>query len=130
MAAPAYQISRKSTFWFKVTSGGHRQAGDLISPLSYFGSRLKNFDSYKCFDKQRHCLLKKDEGSCKMVVLCLLVFLFLFFSQLSRNESGLIKSPDCVCVCVCLPACVSPTNNFGGVVVSVFTQVICVSAFE
>jgi hypothetical protein len=43
MAAPAYQISRKSTHRFKFISGGHtdRQAGDLISPLSFFESRLK-----------------------------------------------------------------------------------------
>jgi hypothetical protein len=28
--------------------------------------------------------------------------LLFFFSLLSKNESGLIKSPACVCVCVCL----------------------------
>jgi hypothetical protein len=45
MAVSAYQISRKSTIGSKVISGGQthrdRQAGDLISPLSFFESRLK-----------------------------------------------------------------------------------------
>jgi hypothetical protein len=42
MAVSAYQISRKSSYQFKSYSwGGHRQAGDLISPLSFFENRLK-----------------------------------------------------------------------------------------
>jgi hypothetical protein len=40
MAVPAYQISRKVTYRFKSYQWGtHRQAGDLISPLSFFLSR-------------------------------------------------------------------------------------------
>jgi hypothetical protein len=43
MATPAYQISRKPPIGSKVISGGHtdRQAGDFISPLSFFESKLK-----------------------------------------------------------------------------------------
>jgi hypothetical protein len=51
MAGPAHQISRKSTDRFKVIAGGRRQmdrhahtdrqAGDLISPISFFESRPK-----------------------------------------------------------------------------------------
>jgi hypothetical protein len=29
-----------------------------------------------------------------------------YFSRLSKNESGLIKSPACVCVCMCVCVCV------------------------
>jgi hypothetical protein len=41
MASRGYQISLKSVDRFKFISGGHRQAGDLISLLSFLESRLK-----------------------------------------------------------------------------------------
>jgi hypothetical protein len=51
MVGPVHQISRKSTVRFEVIIGGHRQmdrhahtdrqAGDLISPISFFESRQK-----------------------------------------------------------------------------------------
>jgi hypothetical protein len=42
VASPAYQISLKSTSWFRSYYWGtHRQTGDLISLLSFLESRMK-----------------------------------------------------------------------------------------
>jgi hypothetical protein len=41
MAVPAYQISQNFKTSKVISGGTHRQAGDLISPLSFFESRVK-----------------------------------------------------------------------------------------
>jgi hypothetical protein len=66
MALSPYQILRKSTSGSEVIRGGqtHRQAGDLISLLSFLENRLIIMDSYKIVLK-RISILQRQISICR-----------------------------------------------------------------